>query len=111
MSVQDSGLGLVYPLLFGYPDDENVADYSDAWMFGEWLLVAPITERGQSVKWIYLPEGTWIDYNRGTVYEGGQYIPYSLNSGSWSPGRSGRCLPSHDPQFPVRHSPARPASE
>lgn len=23
-------------------------------MFGEWLLVAPITERGQSVKWIYL---------------------------------------------------------
>ena len=72
----DSGLGLVYPLLFGYPDDENVADYSDAWMFGEWLLVAPITERGQSVKWIYLPEGTWIDYNRGTVYEGGQYIPY-----------------------------------
>lgn len=30
----DSGLGLVYPLLFDYPDDENVADYSDAWMFG-----------------------------------------------------------------------------
>ena len=28
----DSGLGLVYPLLFDYPDDENVADYSDAWM-------------------------------------------------------------------------------
>lgn len=26
----DSGLGLVYPLLFGYPDDENVADYSGA---------------------------------------------------------------------------------
>ena len=63
----DSGLGLVYPLLFDYPDDENVADYSDAWMFGEWLLVAPITERGQSVKWIYLPEGTWPYLPESTV--------------------------------------------
>ena len=98
----DSGLGLVYPLLFDYPDDENVADYSDAWMFGEWLLVAPITERGQSVKWIYLPEGTWIDYNRGTVYEGGQYIPYSLNSESWTDIpmfiKEGAIIPKQDVQ-------------
>lgn len=28
----DSGLGLVYPLLFDYPDDENVADYAS--LFG-----------------------------------------------------------------------------
>lgn len=79
-----TGLGLIRPLLFDYPTDQNVANYTDAWMFGDWLLVAPITEEGLSVKWIYLPEGTWIDYNRGTVYEGGRYIPYSLNSESWT---------------------------
>ena len=79
-----TGLGLVRPLIFDYPDDQNVADYSDAWMFGDWLLVAPVTEEGQSCKWIYLPTGTWTDYNRGTVYTGGQYIPYSLDSESWS---------------------------
>ena len=71
-------------------------------MFGEWLLVAPITERGQSVKWIYLPEGTWIDYNRGTVYEGGQYIPYSLNSESWTDipmfVKEGAIIPTQDVQ-------------
>lgn len=71
-------------------------------MFGEWLLVAPITERGQSVKWIYLPEGTWIDYNRGTVYEGGQYIPYSLNSESWTDIpmfiKEGAIIPTQDVQ-------------
>lgn len=83
-SAYDSGLGLVYPLVFDYPNDSNVANYTDAWMFGDYLLVAPITERGQSVKWIYLPEGNWIDYNRGTVYTGGNYIPYSLNSESYS---------------------------
>lgn len=80
----DTGLGLIRPLLFEYPDDQNVADYSDAWMFGDYLLVAPVTERSQSVKWIYLPAGTWIDYNRGTQYTGGQYIPYSINSEQWT---------------------------
>lgn len=98
----ESGLGLIRPLLFDYPDDDNIADYSDAWMFGEWLLVAPITERGQSVKWIYLPEGTWIDYNRGTVYEGGRYIPYSLNSESWTDipmfVKEGAIIPTQDVQ-------------
>lgn len=96
----DTGLGLVRPLLFDYPADSNVADYSDAWMFGDWLLVAPITERGQSVKWIYLPEGTWIDYNRGTQYTGGRYIPYSINSTSWTDLpmfiKEGAIIPSQD---------------
>lgn len=79
-----TGLGLVHPLIFDYPNDSNVANYSDAWMFGDYILTAPVTERGQSVKWIYLPAGQWIDYNRGVTYQGGQYIPYSLNSESWS---------------------------
>ena len=96
----ETGLGLVRPLLFDYPDDSNVADYSDAWMFGDYLLVAPVTERGQSVKWIYLPEGTWVDYNRGTPYTGGRYIPYSLNSKSWTDlpmfVKAGAIIPTQD---------------
>ena len=54
------------------------------------------------MKWIYLPEGTWIDYNRGTVYEGGQYIPYSLNSESWTDIpmfiKEGAIIPKQDVQ-------------
>lgn len=100
---------MVYPLLFDYPDDQNVANYSDAWMFGQWLLVAPVTERGQSVKWIYLPEGTWIDYNRGTVYEGGRYIPYSINSESWTDipmfVKEGAIIPTQDVQDYVGQEP------
>jgi len=80
----DSGVGLVRPLIYDYPDDDNVKDYSDAWMYGDWLLVAPITEKGLTSKKIYLPEGTWIDYNRGTKYQGGKYINYSLNAKSWT---------------------------
>lgn len=96
----DTGLGLVRPLLFDYPSDANVANYSDAWMFGDWLLAAPITERGQSVKWIYLPAGTWIDFNRGTQYTGGRYVPYAINSTSWTDLplfiKEGAIIPSQD---------------
>lgn len=98
----ENGLGLVRPLLFDYPKDDKVKDYSDAWMVGDWLLAAPVTERGQSCKWIYLPEGNWIDYNRGTVYKGGQYIPYSLDTQSWSDlplfVKEGAIIPSQDVQ-------------
>lgn len=78
------GVGLVKPLLFDYPNDSNVANDTDAWMFGDWLLVAPVTERYQTTKWIYLPAGTWIDYFTGLVYEGGQYIAYAVNGESWT---------------------------
>ena len=80
----EKGVGLVKPLMFDYPDDPNVANYVDAWMFGDWLLAAPVTERYQTTKWIYLPEGQWIDYFTGLVYEGGQYIAYAVNGESYS---------------------------
>lgn len=80
----DTGLGMVRPLLFDYPSDPKTANDSDAWMLGDWLLVAPITERGQSEKTIYLPAGRWIDFNRGTVYNGGQNISYKINRDSWT---------------------------
>lgn len=104
----ETGLGLIRPLLFDYPNDSNVADYSDAWMFGDSILVAPVTERGQSVKWIYLPAGTWTDYNRGTQYAGGQYIPYSINSEQWTDlpmfVKSGAIIPTQNVQNYVGES-------
>lgn len=80
----DKGVGLVKPLMFDYPNDPNAANYSDAWMFGDWLLAAPVTERYETTKWIYLPEGNWIDYFTGMVYNGGRYIAYSVNGESWT---------------------------
>lgn len=83
-SAYDSGIGIVHPLMFDYPNDGNVANSTDAWMFGDWLLVAPVTERYQTTKWFYLPEGNWIDYFTGLVYQGGQYISYAVNGESWT---------------------------
>ena len=78
------GAGLVRPLYFDYPDDPQVRDDVDAWMFGESLLVAPVVAKGQTEKDIYLPVGQWIDYFKGTAYQGGQTIHYAVDAKSWS---------------------------
>jgi alpha-glucosidase len=78
------GVGLVRPLYFDYPDDPQVRNDVDAWMFGDSLLVAPVVTKGQTEKAIYLPAGQWIDYFKGTVYQGGQTIRYTVDSKSWS---------------------------
>ncbi len=78
------GLGLVRPLIFDYPNDENLKNYTDAWMFGDYILASPVLEKGQLNKSIYLPDGNWIDYNTGIEYQGGRYIDYSLDSETWT---------------------------
>jgi alpha-glucosidase len=78
------GVGLVRPLLFDYPNDPQVRDDVDAWMFGDSLLVAPIVAKGQTSKDIYLPAGQWIDYFKGTLYQGGQTIHYPVDNKTWS---------------------------
>ncbi|WP_212696414.1 TIM-barrel domain-containing protein [Vallitalea pronyensis] len=83
-SAYDTGLGLVRPLLFDYPNDQSVKNYTDGWMFGDWLMVSPVVEQGQNMKSIYLPAGTWYDYFRGDTYTGGQWLSYPVNGVSWT---------------------------
>ena len=42
----------------------------DEYMFGSQILVAPLMESGNS-RTVYLPQGKWIDYQSGKVYDGG----------------------------------------
>ena len=73
----ESGVGLVRPLMMEFPQDAGSANVTDQWMFGDWLLAAPvlreqITEEGSQClsRSIYLPPGQWIDYFRGDQQEG-----------------------------------------
>ena len=57
-------------LFVEYPNDPGAWLVDDQYLFGSDMLVAPlfenITERN-----VYLPEGKWIDYQTGKVYEKG----------------------------------------
>src|SRR6185312_8340986 len=77
------GVGLVRPLVFDWPDDPNVRNDSDAWLFGQWLLVSPVVEKGQTSKRIYLPEGKWIDWFSGRAYAGGRAIKVAVDAETW----------------------------
>lgn len=69
-----TGEPLIRPLVYSYPQDENVYDLTDEYLFGEELLVAPVHEEEQSHRKVYLPAGKWFDLDFGYVYEGNQCI-------------------------------------
>lgn len=104
----ESGVGLVQPLTFDNPTDENVVDLTDEWMFGDGILAAPVLEEGAGSRDIYLPAGTWIDYNRGDVYEGNQTINYEVNDEDWTDVpmfvKQGAIMPMQQPQNYVGES-------
>ena len=82
--LHSTGVGLVRPLTFAFPDDPQVRNDISAWMFGDSLLVSPVVEPGQTVKRIYLPAGTWTDWFSGKVYAGGQTIELPVDAATWS---------------------------
>ncbi len=66
----ERGLPMVRALLVEFPEDPGSWLIEDEYMFGSQILVAPLMESGTS-RTVYLPKGKWIDYQSGTVYEGG----------------------------------------
>lgn len=66
----DNGLPMLRALFVEYPDDAGSWLVDDQYLFGSDILVAPIFEN-VSERSVYLPEGKWIDYQTGKVYEEG----------------------------------------
>ncbi len=64
-------------LAFDFPDDPNVFDIKDQYMFGN-IMVCPVTVPEAKSRKVYLPHSSssekWTDYWSGTVYEGGGWI-------------------------------------
>jgi alpha-glucosidase (family GH31 glycosyl hydrolase) len=74
------GLPIVRPLFLEFPDDITTFEIENQYMFGEALLVVPITNRNQDSAKIYLPKGNyWYNYWTNEKFEGGQWIIISTN--------------------------------
>ncbi len=74
-----TGMPMMRPLALAYPEDENVADIVNEYMFGESLLVASFTSK------VYLPKGTWYNYWTGKQFKGGKWYEVG-NYGEWGDG-------------------------
>jgi alpha-D-xyloside xylohydrolase len=70
-----TGAPFMRALFMDFPDDPNVADISDEYMFGPALLVSPVTEQGATSRKVYLPSGSdWYNYWTNERVKGGQTI-------------------------------------
>ena len=57
-----TGKPIARPLVFDYPDDSNVTDIWDEYMFGPDILVAPIWKSGERQREVYIPDGEFVSY-------------------------------------------------
>ena len=75
------GLPVLRSLIFADQSDLKLAEYEEAFMCGEHLLVWPIGEAGLGETQIYLPQGGWYDYWTGEQLKGGQSIGREVDAG------------------------------
>lgn len=67
-----NGMPPVRALVMDYPNDIKVRQIEDEYLFGESLLVAPLTAKQGEEREVYLPEGNWFDFFTHEKYEGGK---------------------------------------
>jgi alpha-glucosidase len=57
-------------MVFEFPADPAVADMSDQFMLGQWLLAAPVIEKGRIKRRVHFPAGNWYDFFSGEKISG-----------------------------------------
>ena len=80
-----TGEPVLRPLFYEFEHDlQALNDRNLTFMFGPYVLVANVLEKGQRQRPIYLPSGhTWYDMNDNyKAYEGGQTIYYEVDDDS-----------------------------
>jgi alpha-glucosidase (family GH31 glycosyl hydrolase) len=58
----DTGMPLIRALWLHYPDDPDAVKRGEEYLWGRDLLIAPITEKGATIRELYLPPGDWYDW-------------------------------------------------
>jgi len=69
----ERSLPMARALVVEYQDDPNVWNIGDEFLFGDSLLVAPITDKSNR-RAIYLPQGVWTDWWTGERLAGNRWI-------------------------------------
>jgi alpha-D-xyloside xylohydrolase len=73
-----TGAPYMRALFMDFPNDPNVSEIGDEYMFGPAFLVAPVTDQGATTRRVYLPAGAkWYNFWTNERFEGGQAITVS----------------------------------
>lgn len=71
----DSGISIMRPMYYDSPEAAEAYQYSGEYMFGDSMLVAPITTplsplHQYAQKTVWLPEGEWVEWCTGNRFKG-----------------------------------------
>ncbi|OPJ62122.1 glycoside hydrolase family 31 protein [Clostridium oryzae] len=69
-----TGIPIMRPLVLEYEADKEVYNLNDEFLYGENILVAPVTRPSVTKKCVYLPKGCWFNYWTEEYIEGGKYV-------------------------------------
>ncbi len=69
-----TGIPVMRPLIMEFPEEQECQNLSDQFMIGESIMAAPVYQPDKEKRMLYLPEGKWIDFWTGEVYEGKEHI-------------------------------------
>lgn len=77
---------LITPMYYAYPEEAAAYTAHGQYIFGESLLVAPITRHSRQLGMgevdVWLPEGDWTDCFTGRIYRGGRQLTMLRDCGS-----------------------------
>lgn len=69
------GSPVMRTMFYEFPEDEKCWDVTEQYMYGDKVLVAPITYIGMRERAVYLPKGAvWKNANTGEMIQGGQEV-------------------------------------
>ena len=78
-----SGMPVMRSLILAYPDDASLSDTWNEYLYGDSILVAPVTTAKAESREVYLPGGRWLNYNdRKTVYDGRKAVTVAAPLGT-----------------------------
>ncbi len=70
----ENGSPLMRPMFYDYYEDAVCYTLEDQYMFGEDILFAPIMEKSQVERNVYLPAGDWVSVIDKQCYQGQQWV-------------------------------------
>ena len=69
----EEAIPMMRAMILEFQNDPNLYNMDNQYMFGDYFLVAPVIDEGDS-RQVYLPAGTWTDYWSKEVIEGNCWI-------------------------------------
>lgn len=73
--VETRGYTMQRGLIFDFPEDPQLWNVADEFMFGTALLVTPFVSNASSTsREVYFPKGSWINFHTGTSHAGASHV-------------------------------------